>query len=230
MKVVTSIFIGIAALLTVLTVPSLSFNERSSQEIYSESAEAIVVIARKTGGRGTGFFIDSKGWIITNCHVVGQETEMIVTLKDGTELEAKVLYRNPRTDLALVEVKMGDYQVLELAPGLPRIGDTVYALGNPLFLRWLFTRGMLSQVTDAHERVDFLTDLRIWPGNSGGPLLNTAGKVLGVTGAVYTGFDNKISLSSSVQHIHELIWEYKYFLKYPPVIEISGDIDIEEES
>ena len=140
---------------------------------------------------GSGFIINSRGYVITNNHVVEAATEIKVKLADARELEAEVVGRDPKTDIALLKLKgdakdlpivyLGDSDKLE-------VGDFVIAAGNPFGLDHSVSLGIVSakeRVIGAGPYDDFIqTDAAINPGNSGGPLFNTRGEVVGVNTAI----------------------------------------------
>ncbi len=145
----------------------------------------------KTQALGSGVIISEDGYIVTNNHVVEKATEIKVKLDDGREFEAKVVGRDPKTDLALIKVKpagrfpkpakLGDSDNLN-------VGDWVIAVGNPFGLGHTVTVGIISakgRVIGAGPYDDFLqTDAAINPGNSGGPLFNMDGEVVGINTAI----------------------------------------------
>jgi serine protease Do len=139
---------------------------------------------------GTGFIIDASGLAVTNNHVVENAEEIRVTMSDGKEYEAKVLGRDPKTDLALIQIQTKEnLPYLTLGdPDEVKIGDWVVAIGNPFGLEHTVTAGILSargRVIGAGPYDDFLqTDASINPGNSGGPLLNMQGQVIGINTAI----------------------------------------------
>ena len=153
---------------------------------------------RPSQGMGTGFIISADGHVVTNNHVIENFDEILVQLNDGREVEAKVIGRDPSTDIALLKVEV-DGKLPELKLGdsdAMRPGDWVVAIGNALGLENTVTAGIVS----AKHRVinepggeqrrfdDFLqTDAAINPGNSGGPLLNLAGEVVGINTAIRRG-------------------------------------------
>jgi serine protease Do len=145
---------------------------------------------RRQQGAGSGFVIDPSGLIVTNNHVVEGAKEVTVTLADKTEYAAKVVGRDPKTDLALLKVEpkgqlsaapLGDSEAL-------RVGEWVVAVGNPFGLSNTVTAGIVSakgRVIGAGPYDDFIqTDAPINPGNSGGPLFNLKGEVVGINTAI----------------------------------------------
>ncbi len=145
----------------------------------------------KTHSLGSGVVIDDSGLILTNNHVVEKAEEIKIKLHNGKEYDAKVVGRDPKTDLALVKVKpdknfpkaakLGDSDAL-------RVGDWVMAVGNPFGLGHTVTVGIISakgRIIGAGPYDDFLqTDAAINPGNSGGPLFNMRGEVVGINTAI----------------------------------------------
>jgi serine protease Do len=143
---------------------------------------------------GSGFIIDKKGYIVTNNHVVENATDIKVSLSDLEEFDAKVVGRDPQTELALIKIEaprdlpvapLGDSEKL-------RVGEWVIAIGNPFGLGQTVTAGIASakgRIIGAGAYDDFIqTDASINPGNSGGPLLNLHGEVIGInTAMVATG-------------------------------------------
>jgi serine protease Do len=139
---------------------------------------------------GSGFIIDSDGHILTNNHVVEDADEIKVILKDHKEFEAKVIGRDPKTDLALIKIKSGKgLQPIRLGNSDElRVGDWVMAIGNPFGLEHTVTAGIVSakgRVIGAGPYDNFIqTDASINPGNSGGPLINLKGEVVGINTAI----------------------------------------------
>ena len=143
-------------------------------------------------GMGSGFFISSDGYLITNNHVVEGARAVTVHLEGGRELPGEVVGTDPRTDLALVKVQLGKgeaaHHVTLGDSDAARVGDWVVAIGAPFGLDHSVTAGIISakgRVIGAGPYDDFLqTDASINPGNSGGPLFNLEGEVVGVNTAI----------------------------------------------
>jgi serine protease Do len=142
---------------------------------------------------GSGFVIDEDGYILTNHHVVKDAETITVTFYDETETGAKVIGKDPKTDLALIKVDV-DKKLptarLGNSDGL-RMGDWVLAIGNPFGLKYTLTAGIVSakgREIGAGPYDDFIqTDASINPGNSGGPLINMKGEVVGINTAIIAG-------------------------------------------
>lgn len=149
---------------------------------------------RKIPSLGTGFVISADGYIVTNNHVVENVDKIEVHFEDGTERQAEVVGRDPKTDLALIRIESdGELPYLPLGDSdRVRPGDWVVAIGNPFGLEHTVTAGIVSAMhrvinTDPDPRRfdDFIqTDAAINPGNSGGPLINLRGEVIGVNTAI----------------------------------------------
>jgi serine protease Do len=140
---------------------------------------------------GSGFIIDKAGYILTNNHVVQGADEIKVKLASGAEYTAKVVGRDPKTDLALIKIS----SLFKDLPTLPlgdsdsmQVGDWVLAIGNPFGLEQTVTQGIISasgRVIGSGPYDNFLqTDAPINPGNSGGPLINLKGEVIGINTAI----------------------------------------------
>src|SRR6202789_211148 len=156
--------------------------------------------ARRAQSLGSGFIIDPTGIVITNNHVVGDANDIVVILTDGRKLKAKVIGKDPRVDVAVLKcgaekplktVKVGDSDKV-------RVGDGVMAVGNPFGLGETVTAGILSarnRNIDSGPYDDFLqTDASINKGNSGGPLFNLQGEVIGINTAILSPSGGSIGI------------------------------------
>jgi serine protease Do len=153
---------------------------------------------------GTGFIIDKEGFILTNNHVVEGTDEITVTLADKSEFVAKIVGRDPKTDLALIRIESD-----EVLPALPlgdsdklEVGDWVMAIGNPYGLGHTVTAGIVSakyRQIGAGTYDNFIqTDASINPGNSGGPLLDITGEVIGVNTAIFSQSGGSIGIGFAI--------------------------------
>ncbi|GAA0580834.1 hypothetical protein GCM10009416_19130 [Craurococcus roseus] len=147
---------------------------------------------QETVGAGSGFVIDPAGFVVTNNHVVGSASRVVVSLQDGSELPARVVGTDELTDLALLRIEAGR-QLPAVTWGSStraRVGSWVMAAGNPFGLGGSVTSGIISargREIGAGPFDDFLqTDAAINPGNSGGPVFNMAGEVIGISTAIYS--------------------------------------------
>jgi len=163
-------------------------------------SEAVVKVSSPIG-MGSGFFINENGYLITNYHVIEKETKIEVTMfrkaKNGFEKEkfkkVKIEAINPFVDLALLKIEdIGDTKVGFAYLGdidSIKVGEKVFAIGNPLGLERTVTDGVISTRNRAFEGLVYIqTNADINPGNSGGPLFNLAGEVVGVTNMGYIFF------------------------------------------
>ena len=147
---------------------------------------------REMRGLGTGFFITEGGMIVTNNHVVEGASEITVSLEDGREFTAEIVGSDPLTDVALLQVDAeGTFDALTFGDSdAMRRGDDVMAIGNPFGLGGTVTTGIVSALArdiNAGPYDSFIqTDAAINRGNSGGPLFNDAGEVIGMNTAIFS--------------------------------------------
>ncbi len=145
---------------------------------------------KKRQGVGSGFIMNSDGYILTNNHVVEDDDEIKVKLADGKEFDGKVIGRDPKTDIALIKIKeSADLQPLKLGNSDDlKVGSWVLAVGSPFGLEQTVTAGIVSakgRVIGSGPYDNFIqTDASINPGNSGGPLINMQGEVIGINTAI----------------------------------------------
>jgi serine protease Do len=168
--------------------------------------------------QGSGFFISQDGYVVTNNHVVANAAEVQLVTDGGKTLSAKVIGTDPRTDLALLKVnESGSYPFVQLAPGKPRIGEWVLAVGNPFGLGGTVTAGIVSaQGRDIGSGPydDFLQiDAAVNRGNSGGPTFNQKGEVVGVNTAIYSPSGGNVGIAfaipaATVQSVVEQLKEH----------------------
>ncbi len=152
--------------------------------------------SKRVNGMGTGVIIDHRGYIMTNHHVVDGVKEIQVTTADGQRFIARLVARDPETDLAIIKVDASEpLPVIKFGTSSDLMaGESVVALGNAYGYEHTATRGIISalhravQVSDAQFYDDLIqTDASINPGNSGGPLLNVDGEMIGINVAVRAG-------------------------------------------
>ncbi len=162
---------------------------------------------RKTSALGSGFIIDSTGFIVTNNHVIEGADEVSVKLTDGTELEAKILGRDKKTDLAVLKVET-DKRLTAVKWGdsrKARVGDWVLAIGNPYGLGGSVTAGIISarnRDINSGPYDDFIqTDASINRGNSGGPMFNMKGEVIGINTAIFSPSGGNIGIGFAIPSI-----------------------------
>jgi serine protease Do len=165
---------------------------------------------RNQGGRqreaqslGSGFIISPDGYILTNNHVVNGADEIIVRLADRSELEAKLIGGDPRTDVALLKIAGKDLPTLKLGKSENlKVGEWVLAIGSPFGFDHSATAGIVSakgRSLPNENYVPFIqTDVAINPGNSGGPLFNLDGDVVGINSQIYTRSGGFMGLSFAI--------------------------------
>jgi len=158
---------------------------------------------RSVRSMGSGFIINPNGHIITNNHVVEGATEIMVKLSDGRELSAKVIGRDPKTDIALLKVEATGLPTIALGDSTEiKVGEPVMAIGNPFGLEQTVTTGIVSatgRVIGQGPYDDFIqTDASINPGNSGGPLINARGQAVGINAAIFSQSGGSVGIGFAI--------------------------------
>ena len=152
-------------------------------------------------GIGTGFFISEDGYILTNYHVVDGASEIMVTVPGGKEYKAKVIGSDQRSDVALIKINATGMTALAIGnPKLLKKGQWVLAIGSPFGLESTVTSGIVSAIgRDTGEYLPFIqTDVAVNPGNSGGPLLNLNGEVVGINSQIVSRSGGYMGVSLSI--------------------------------
>jgi serine protease Do len=158
---------------------------------------------RPVRAAGSGFVLNSNGFIVTNNHVVENASDIQVKLGDGRELPAKVVGRDAKTDLALLKVDATGLPVIPLGDSTAlQVGEPVMAIGNPFGLEQTVTTGIVSatgRVIGSGPYDNFIqTDASINPGNSGGPLINARGEVIGINTAIFSRGGGSVGIGFAV--------------------------------
>jgi len=185
-------------------------DEQNNVEVYHKAIPSVVNITTKTmaydffygpvpeQGQGSGFIIDKQGHILTNYHVVGDATQVEVTLHNKKTYKAVVIGRDRGHDLAVVQIQAPEVVAAVLGDSSSlQVGQKVFAIGNPFGLAGTMTRGIISSLRPIRSPegafIDeaIQTDAAINPGNSGGPLLNSHGEVIGINSLIATGGSNQ---------------------------------------
>jgi serine protease Do len=174
-------------------------------------------------GSGSGFLVSQDGYILTNNHVVADADKLTVTLLDKRVFKAKVIGRDPTTDIAVIKIDGTGFPTINLGNDeTSRVGEWVLAIGNPLGLDFTVTAGIISAkgrsgqlrnlYASQYAIVDYIqTDAAINPGNSGGPLVNSHGDVIGVNSAIasgtgyYSGYGFAIPISLAKTVMNDLL-------------------------
>jgi serine protease Do len=182
----------------------MNFNGTFTQgisDLVQQVMPALVIVRGHRFGAGAGIVWDASGLILTNNHVVGRHTPIVVLQDDG-EYESRLIARDPDVDLALLSIEASGLTPLKPAPVSPRVGEMVFAFGHPWGQRNTVTRGIVSALVHAHNRRGdrlpvIRSDTPLAPGNSGGPLVNVKGEVVGIN-AMIVGGDQSVSIAASV--------------------------------
>lgn len=192
-------------------------------------------------GTGSGFIWDENGHVVTNHHVIEGASEATVKLADGKSYKARLIGTSPQHDIAVLRINTG-YRKPEPVPiGSSkdlRVGQGVYAIGNPFGLDWTLTRGIISALDrslsgERGSSVAHLiqTDAAINPGNSGGPLLDSAGRLIGINTAIYSpsGASAGIGFAVPVDTVNRVVPQLIQHGRYiSPSIGIDTDEGLNE--
>jgi len=157
-------------------------------------------VGDKHGGAGAGILVGD-GLVLTNHHVAHHGHSLQVMLDDNKTFDARVVASDPNVDLALLEIPSNGHKQAVISTETPRPGEMVFAYGHPWGQRNVLTGGVLSAVSAVrthHGEVPILrADVQLAPGNSGGPLLNSAGEVIGINAMIFGG-DQSVAIPASV--------------------------------
>jgi S1-C subfamily serine protease len=201
---------------------SFSDDEKENISVYERFNDAVVNITTETvainwflepvpqeGGSGSGSIIDTRGYILTNNHVVEKAYKVLVNLADGSQYEGKVIGTDAENDLAVLKIDVPRNVQLHTIPfgdSSPlRVGQKVLAIGNPFALERTLTVGIVSglgrpiQTSQNNVIRDMIqTDASINPGNSGGPLLDAQGRMIGVNTMIYSPSGGSVGIGFAV--------------------------------
>ena len=202
---------------------------KTVSEIYAENVNAVVGITAKgtsvnifgqkttTASTGTGFIVNEKGYILTNCHVIESGSDFMVTLFDGSIYEATVIGADAETDIAVLKIEAEGLPTVELGDSDENIvGEEIAVIGNPLGeLTYTMTKGIVSALNRVIDTGDgairmFQIDAAVNAGNSGGPAFNACGQVIGIVTAKYSsdtveGIGFCIPIRDAVRTANDLI-------------------------
>ena len=197
-----------------IALPSFAFDkeEQNIISLYEKINPAIVCIDSHVSDGiscGTGCIIDKRGIILTSAHVIDVGDNVVVTMSNGQDYNAKLLQRfGENKDIALLKidvptelktVKFGDSEKI-------KVGQKVLAIGNPFGFNGTLTQGIISRIDYAKNRIQ--TDAAINPGSSGGPLLNKQGEIIGINQAIYNPDDNISNIGIGFAIPINLVKEY----------------------
>ena len=158
---------------------------------------------RRTMSQGSGFFISADGYVVTNNHVVAKASKIEIVTSSGDVMDAELIGRDPKTDLALLKVKGNSkFDYVELTGTPARVGDWVVAVGNPFGLSGSVTTGIVSargRDIGSGPYDDFIQiDAAINKGNSGGPAFNLKGEVIGVNTAIFSPSGGNVGIGFAI--------------------------------
>jgi len=160
---------------------------------------------RATQSLGSGVVVDaSRGYVITNNHVIDKADEITVTLRDGRKLKAQVIGTDPESDVAVIQISAENLTTVKLADSTQlRVGDFVVAIGNPFGLGQTVTSGIVSALGRSGLGIegfeDFIqTDASINPGNSGGALVNLQGRLVGINTAIFAPTGSNVGIGFAI--------------------------------
>lgn len=209
---------------TLVASPAVTYtaDEQQNISVYQQYNEAVVNITTQVmgmnwffepiaedGGSGSGSIIDSRGYVITNVHVIEKATKIYISLYDGSQYEGRVvgsdvesdiavLKFDPPKDLVLKTIQFGDSEKL-------KVGQKVIAIGNPFGFERTLTTGIVSALGRPIKNSNNIiirgmiqTDASINPGNSGGPLLDTAGNMIGINTMIYSSSGSNAGIGFAV--------------------------------
>ncbi len=158
----------------------------------------------RTSSLGSGVIVSTKGYILTNNHVIESADEIEVALADGRKANAKVVGSDPETDLAVIQINLPNLPVIEFGNvEQAKIGDVVLAIGNPFGVGQTVTMGIISalgrhNLTDKAFENFIQTDAAVNPGNSGGALVDSNGRLLGINTAIYSQSGGSVGIGFAI--------------------------------
>jgi S1-C subfamily serine protease len=210
-------------------------DETQNITVYEKANDAVVNITTETvginwflepvpqeGGSGSGSIIDTRGYVVTNTHVIANAVKIFVSLSDGSQFEGKVVGTDKENDIAVLKFEPPKEMTLKTIPfgesTALKVGQKVLAIGNPFGLERTLTTGIVSALgrpikTEAGTIIKDMiqTDTAINPGNSGGPLLDTQGRMIGINTMIYStsgssaGIGFAIPVNTAKRVVSELI-------------------------
>ena len=188
------------------TLPAI----KSTIENHINNVRAAVVTVFAGDGHGSGFFISPDGYLITASHVVGEAKFVKVLLPTGRELLGEVIRSDRIRDVALVKVEEGNMVALPIRKNDVNIGEDVFAIGSPLGdeFKTTLTKGVVSGYRSEHSQDYIQSDVNVLPGNSGGPLVDQHGNVIGLTisqitfSSIPTGINFFVPIKSAIEKLN----------------------------
>ncbi|CAH1904247.1 2-alkenal reductase [Candidatus Nitrotoga sp. HW29] len=233
----------------------LAADEKNTIELFEKSRGSVVFISTATlvrdawtrnvfavpKGTGSGFIWDDAGHVVTNYHVIENASGATVKLADGRDYKATLIGASPAHDIAVLRIGVGFKRPPPVPVGTShdlKVGQKVFAIGNPFGLDWTLTNGIVSALDrslagNMGPAIEHLiqTDAAINPGNSGGPLLDSAGRLIGINTAIYSpsgasaGIGFAVPVDTVMRVVPQLIKNGKYLR---PALGIEADEQINE--
>lgn len=212
----------VAALLPLVSPQALAMTEeeRNTISVYKKAAPGVVNITSTVlerdfffglvprEGAGSGAVIDSKGYILTNNHVIKDARRIEITLADGSKWPGRLVGTDPENDLAVIRIEAPSERLKPIPLGSSQdlqVGQKVLAIGNPFGLGETLTTGIISSLgrsirSEAGSLMEDLiqTDAAINPGNSGGPLLDSDGKIIGINTAIFSPSGGSVGIGFAI--------------------------------
>ena len=228
----------------------LAGDEQATIEIFEKSKGSVVYITTRARvidfwtrnvhsvprGTGSGFIWDEQGHVVTNLHVIAGAADATVQLSDGRDYPADLIGASPAHDLAVLRIRVPLNAPVAIPIGTSadlRVGQKVFAIGNPFGLDWTLTTGIVSALDRSLPGEDgsiishlIQTDAAINPGNSGGPLLDSAGRLIGVNTAIFSpsGASAGVGFAVPVDTVNRVIPQLIASGRYaPPSLGIEVD-------
>ncbi|MDI6802177.1 MAG: trypsin-like peptidase domain-containing protein [Thermodesulfovibrionales bacterium] len=217
---ILGIIIFIAIALFPMIAHALSPDEQENIKIYQEMGASVVNITTTTisydfffnpvpeRGAGSGSIIDKKGHILTNYHVVEKAKKLGVTLFDGTKWEAVLIGSDPSNDLAVIKINAPADKLRPIPfsdSSALKVGQKALAIGNPFGLERTLTVGIISSLGRTMRAINgrlirgiIQTDAAVNPGNSGGPLLDSSGRIIGINSAIFSPVGANIGIGFAI--------------------------------
>lgn len=218
----------------------LAADEKATIELFEKSKDSVVFISTRQQvmdfwtrnvhsvprGTGSGFVWDEAGHVVTNFHVVKGASEAWVKLSDGRDYRAGLVGVSPQHDIAVLKIGVGFNRPQPVPIGTSgdlKVGQKVFAIGNPFGLDWTLTNGIVSALDRSFDGENNIviehliqTDAAINPGNSGGPLLDSAGRLIGINTAIYSpsgasaGIGFAVPVDTVIRVVPQIIRNGKY--------------------
>lgn len=232
-----------------LNLPRLNSTELATINLFEEAAPSVCFITTTNlrqdyfnrnvteipRGTGSGFVWDKEGHIVTNYHVIQGADRAKITLADQTSYEAELIGTAPNKDLAVLKIDAPAAKLRPLPVGFSqnlRVGQAVYAIGNPFGLDQTLTTGIVSalgreiqSVSGIPIREAIQTDAAINPGNSGGPLLDSSGKLIGVNTAIFSPSGASAGIGFSIP-VNVVRWVVPELIKDGRITRPSLDVEL----